>query len=382
MPHALEESARLGRFTPAQLDVILNRLDAMEEQSQDRKRRKTPRYPFRWPDLAMRVTQPGGGEHDCRVQSRNLSAAGISILYTGFLYTGTEVAIRLRRQHGGDEVVPGAVAWCRHIAGSIHSIGIKFKARIFAKLFVDPSVMEPGEQGERVDPGTMDGAVLLVEDQLMDRLLFQHQLGATRIKADAVATVAEALAKIAAGTAYDIVLSDLNLSEMKGEEAFKQIRGVGYRGAMIAVTAETAPHRIQAAQAAGAAAIIRKPYDFDVLMATLAAFLKDGGLTPDQLIHSTMAARPGFAPVLAQYVDGVKGLAVGLKQALDEGDFDQVRAKCQTLKGSGAGFGFAPLSDAAREAGRMLDTTRSVAESATVIESLLQICRRITAKPA
>jgi CheY-like chemotaxis protein len=382
MAHVLEESARLGRFTPAQLEVLLNRLDAMEEQSQDRKRRKTPRYPYRRPELALHITQPGGGTHDCRVHSRNLSAAGMSILYTGFLYNGTEVAVRLKKQHGGEETVQGNVAWCRHIAGSVHSIGIKFKTRIFAKLFIDPSMMEPGEQGERVDPSIMEGAVLMIEDQLMDRLLFQHQVGATHIKADTVPTVEEALEKIAAGTAYDIVLSDLNLTEMKGEEAFKQIRGVGYKGAMIAVTAETAPNRIQAAQAAGAAAIIRKPYDFDVLMTTLAAFLKDGDLTAEQLIHSTMAAKPEFAPVLAQYVDGVKGLAVSLKQALDQGDFEQVRAKCQTLKGSGTGFGFAQLSDAAKEAGRMLDTTRSVAESATLIESLLQICRRMTAQAA
>lgn len=379
MAQALDESVRFGRFTPAQMQVILDRLDAMEEQSQDKKRRKMPRFQYRWAELPMRVTQPGGGVHEVKIQSRNLSAAGMSILYSGFLYTGTEINVRLRKQHGGEESVAGNVAWCRHIAGSFHSIGIKFNARVFAKLFVDPSFMGGHEQNERVDPSTMEGSVILIEDQLMDRLLFEHQMKATKIKADAVATCAEALAKLAAGS-YDIVLSDLNLTEMKGEDAFKQIRGVGFKGALIAVTAETAPARIQASQAAGAAAIIRKPYEFDILIATLAAFLKDGGVSADQLIFSTLVRQPGFEPVLAQYVDGVKGTAVEIKQAMDSGDFEQVRSKCLTLKGSGAGFGFVQVSDAAKEATRVLDSTKSVAESVTMIESLLQVCRRITAK--
>ena len=379
MAHAVEEPVRLGRFTPAQIHAILDRLDALEEQSEDQKRRKTPRYQYRFPDLSMRITQPGGGVRDCKVQSRNLSAAGMSILYAGFLYNGTEVSVKLRKQHGGEDSVTGTVAWCRHIVGSFHSIGVKFKSRIFSKLFIDPAMLGATDQSERVDPATMAGTVLMIDDQLMDRLLFEHQVGATKIKADTVATVEEALEKLVTNR-YDIVVSDLNLTEMKGEDAFKQIRGVGYRGALIAVTAETSPTRIQAAQAAGAAAIVRKPYDFDVLMATLAAFLSDGGVTDDQLIHSTLTRKPGFEKVLAQYVDGVKGVGVAIKQSVDDGNFDQVRAKCQTLKGSGAGFGFAQLSDAAREAGRMLDTTRSLADSATVIESLLQICRRITAK--
>jgi CheY-like chemotaxis protein len=381
MAHALDDSVRLGRFTTAQIHAILDRLDALEEQSQDQKRRKTPRYSYRWPGLSMHITQPGGGVRDVKVQSRNLSAAGMSILFSGFLYNDTQVTVRLRKQHFGEEAVAGHVAWCRHITGPLHSVGIRFNARIFTKLFVDPGVLGTQEQSERVDPATMEGSVLMIDDQLMDRLLFEHQLGATKIKAATVGTVAEALAKLAAES-FDIVVSDLNLAEMKGEDAFKQIRAAGYKGAMVAVTAETAPARIEAAQAAGAAAIIRKPYDFDVLMATLAAFLKDGGVTDDQLIHSTVADKPGFAKVLPQYVDGVKGLAVVIKQALDEGNFQSVRNHCLTLKGSGAGFGFAQLSEAARETCRVLDATRSLAESATLIESLLQICRRMTAKAA
>lgn len=382
MPLAIEEPVRIGRFTPAQMAVILDRLDALEEQSQDKKRRSTPRYPYRYSDLAIRITQPGGTVHDCRVQSRNLSAAGLSILYSGFLYNNTEVAIRLHKRHGSDEVVAGNVMWCRHITGPLHSIGIKFRHRVFPKLYIDPSMLGEAERGERVDPTKMEGSVLMIEDQLMDRLLFEHQVKATRVHVDTVATCDEALQKIAAGGQYDIVLSDLNLAEMRGEEAFRQVRGLGYKGALIAVTAETTPARIMAAQAAGAAAVIRKPYDFELMMSTLAAFLKDGGVSDDQLIYSTLKQSPGFEKVLKQYVDGIKAMGVSLQQSMDAGDLAQVRAKCQTIKGSGAGFGFQPLTDAAREAGRALDATRSLADAAPLVENLIQICRRVSAKPA
>jgi CheY-like chemotaxis protein len=377
----LEDSVRLGRFTTAQIHAILDRLDALEEQSQDQKRRKMRRYSYRWPALGMHVTQPGGSAHQVNVQSRNLSAAGMSILYSGFLYTGTEITVRLRKQQFGEENVAGTVAWCRHISGPLHSVGIKFNARIFTKLFVEPGVLDAQETPDHVDLATLEGSVLMIDDQMMDRLLFEHQIGATKLKAAAVATPAEALVRLAAGN-FDVVICDLNLGGVKGEEVFRQIRATGYKGAMAAVTAETAPARIDAAQAAGAAAIIRKPYEFDVLVATLAPFLKDAGIPDDQLIRSSVAGNPGFAKVLPQYVDGVKGLAAIIRRAMEEGNFTTVRNHCLTLKGSGTGFGFAQLSDAARDACRVLDSTRSVVEAATLIESVLQICRRVTAKAA
>lgn len=377
MSSSTDVLVRLGRFNPAQMQVILDRLDTLEQQSTEQNRRQSPRFVFRPSNLAIRVTQPGGGIKECRVESRNLSASGMSFLHTSFLHTGTEVTAHLPRYRGGEELVKGKVAWCRHLAGVVHNVGIKFQARIFPKLYVNPMSLDTHEQNEAVDHTKLEGSILLIDDQVMDRLLFEHQMKFTKIQAVTCPTSQDAI-KLMSQRKFDMVLSDLNLADETGEEAFQALRETGYKGVLIALTAESSPQRIHAAQTAGASAIISKPYKLDHLTATLAAFL-EGGLSEDQLIYSTLARQEGFAPVLQQYVDSVKALSVTVKHAVNEGFFEIVRARTQTLKGSGAGFGFPQLSSAAHEALKVLDKTLSVAESVPQVEALLQICRRITA---
>jgi CheY-like chemotaxis protein len=251
---------------------------------------------------------------------------------------------------------------------------------VFHKLYIDPSLDDPSKPAEQIDPTSIKGAVLMLDDQRMDRLLFEHSLQGTQVKVVTVDSCDEAIKRLQSES-FDVFISDLNLLDTTGEQAFAKARTAGFKGALIALTAETLPRRIHAAQTAGAAAVIAKPYEVDRLLATLAAFLQDVGTTPDQLIHSTQPAKREFQPVLKQYVDNVKGMAVEIKHAVERNDFKTVRAHCQTLKGSAAGFGFSMISDIARDIGKVLDTSKSVAESATQIEHLLQICRRITAMP-
>jgi signal transduction histidine kinase/CheY-like chemotaxis protein len=62
--------------------------------------------------------------------------------------------------------------------------------------------------------------VLLVDDSATNRLLLRHNLAAWGMKTDEVESGAEALAKLreaaAAGTPYDLVLTDMNLPQMDG----------------------------------------------------------------------------------------------------------------------------------------------------------------------
>jgi hypothetical protein len=68
---------------------------------------------------------------------------------------------------------------------------------------------------------------------------------------------------------------------------------------------------------------------------------------------------------------------VELRKAIDADNFDGVRFICQSLKGTGKGYGFPALSDAGAAAVISLDASCSVAESLPEVQRVLSICARL-----
>jgi hypothetical protein len=72
--------------------------------------------------------------------------------------------------------------------------------------------------------------------------------------------------------------------------------------------------------------------------------------------------------LIEQYLNGVRATLQQIKAAMATNEIDAVRTGCLSPKGTGAGYGFALLSDAAKDAVRALDGSQSVAESATELQ--------------
>jgi CheY-like chemotaxis protein len=369
-----DTGSKIGKTGADVLNTLLDKLDAVDDSSM-RNRRNSQRIVYRKLDVPIRVFHPGGSTSSKAVPTRNLSAMGVGFLYTSFLHNGTVVEVTLKRRLGGEDTVRGKVVFCGHIAGVFHQIGVKFDTKIFPKLYLDPGTYdEIDAEGGASDATKLEGNVLYIDDQEMDRILLKHQLKTTKVLLTAVGTAKEGVAALAKSK-FDLVLCDLNLEVGTGEDAIKEIRTGGYTGPICLVTAETTPTRLKAASDAGASGVLAKPYEQQRLLAILSSFL-GGGSTGEAIVSTVNSA--DMSELIERYVTSVKSLGNELAQHSSDDHLDKVRQHCNALKGTGTGYGFSVLSDAAKEAVKSLDATMSVVESSVQLQRLIDICRRVT----
>jgi CheY-like chemotaxis protein len=241
-----------------------------------------------------------------------------------------------------------------------------------------------------VDVTRLKGSILIIDDQMMDRSLFIHLLKSSSLRVTEAGTPDEAIAlvvrslgadneKSALATGpFDLIVCDLNLGDVPGETVIKQIREKGYRGPLLVMTAETVPERIAAALAAGGTAIFQKPYTAEKLHTAIAAQMGERCMVIDDPIYSPLCADPANRVMVEKYVSQVRLIAAELRKFAGEDNLPQVRVLCQSLKGTGVGYGFPALTDVASAAIVSLDASCSVPESITDLHRLDAICSRLT----
>lgn len=368
------------RLSDAQRNVLLDRLDQQEARGIARNRRGEHRLRYRRTGLPIRLTQPGGGTIDATVDTRNLSSGGVGFIYNGFLHAGTDITIQLPRRTGGIDTLEGQILWCRHLHGSLHNCGMKFTRRISPRSYCDAS--ECGLPCEVVaDPAAITGQVLVVQDQEVDRNLLVFNVRQTSVKLQHAPSLREARRLIGAQR-FDLALVDLNLPDGRGEQLMQELRQAGVNLSWIAFTAESDPVRLRNAQIAGAIGTISKPYDKDRLLGALAGLLKsNGSAVAEPPIHSRLAGMPGTAELLTGYIEQAKALALQLQLGIEANHFERVRSACQSLKGSGTGYGFNIISEVAEQSVQLLDASRSVRDCLEELQRLRGLCMRLSAAP-
>ena len=370
------ETLKSGRMSEAERKALLDKLDLADAENPAKNRRSMARIPFRRTDIACRIYHPGGSMNTAAIATRNLSAGGTSFLYHGFLHKNTKVELVLARRLGGEDVIAGVVTHCQHMARSYHLIGMRFAAKIFPKLYLDPADWNELGDGAPVDAATLSGHLLHLDESEMDRLLLQHHLSTTKIELAGVATAGEAVEKIKARMP-DVVLCDAAAGGVAA--IVKQLRDAGYNGPVGLLTAETAPAAMKAATEGGAAAVLAKPYDVQKMLSMLGTWLSSGA-AEGEAIYSTLAESPATKPLIEQYVQRVRVLVRDLQKAIQTADLKSVRAVCQSLRGTGAGFGFAAVTQIAKEAVATLDETQSVSDAVVHLQRLEMTCRRLSVK--
>jgi len=85
---------------------------------------------------------------------------------------------------------------------------------------------------------------------------------------------AKAMSATLSGTPFDVVLLDVEMPEMSGNEAASALRADGYDGPIVALTAHGRASDREACLAAGCDDFATKPIDRSALLALLARFLE------------------------------------------------------------------------------------------------------------
>ena len=213
--------------------------------------------------------------------------------------------------------------------------------------------------------------ILLAEDNVANQkvalLTLRKKLG---YQADAVANGREALEALAR-THYDLVLMDCQMPEMDGYEAARAIRDGDSRVRdhgvpIIAMTANAMKGDREKCLAAGMDDYVSKPVRMQDLADAIERNLPEQepmlpptssahtptpaastGDAPDT-IQSEFADDPDLADIIDEFVAGLAGTLDAMEDASANNDHEGLQRLAHQLKGTGGGYGYPQLTDAAK----------------------------------
>jgi GAF domain-containing protein/DNA-binding response OmpR family regulator len=252
--------------------------------------------------------------------------------------------------------------------------------------------------------------ILLAEDNVVNQKLAIRLLEKLGYRADIAGNGLEALEALERQT-YDLLLSDVQMPEMDGLEATRQILQrwpAGERPWIIAMTAEAMSGDRERCLAAGMNDYVAKPIRVDELVAAIkrtprrasGSSTRVADPSPDGLIDEAVLARladgtggdEGFvSELIEQFVADAPRLVAAARAGLDAGDAEEVRRAAHTLKSNAATFGAHALAGRSREledaakrralegASEQVDDMGS--ELDLVLEALPAVWRKLSAEP-
>ena len=348
-----EHSVRTIRLHDEKLKKILDGLDAAETTPSGR--RQAVRYAYRMKGVLIHMQQPGSTiTVPYLVPTRNLSEGGMSFLHGGFVHPGTRCTAQLITNYGKADDVCGGVVSCRYLEGSIHEVSVRFDRAI------DPSVY---------CAAAMHTRVLLVEDDVATARLTKFLLEALKAEVEIAENGSIAVEK-AMGTPYDLVLMDIELPEMDGFEATRQLRQRGYSGLIVAATALTRPEEVDRCIAAGCNKYLPKPLE----RATLSEILQS--LRGEPLV-STFHNDPAMVDMIDAYVQGLPAKVRAVEEAMIKKDVKRVESVTRAMKAEGTSFGFGAISELAAKIENALIDGAPIADVQREVSVLVRLCLHV-----
>ncbi|MEM1212554.1 MAG: response regulator [Planctomycetota bacterium] len=379
------ETIRLSEKDKAKL---VNQLEQAAAQQVSAERRSL-RVKFTAPGTVVRLQQPNGASSRLSVLPRNLSKQGMAFIHGRFVYPGVQALVTLPTIDGELMTVEGRIRDCRHVSGIVHEVSVVFDDLIDLAMFVemtrDEEVRYRQERAEDLGADAVaelaeseKPRVLLLESADTDRKLYALWLKKAGLDVTEAATSTEA-GRAASSGSFDLAL--VSVASAEEAEAIEQLQGLGLTSPMIALTMDSSGGAADAAMQAGCSSVLAKPFQAEELKQAVEQLVDvAGGQAVDPLV-STAADDEDMAPLLMEYVDGLAAQVQQLRGCLTAKDWDTMRQLGSGLKGSGGGYGFAPISEAA---GQLLDSldaseTPNVDDVRKDVEELVGLLRRARA---
>lgn len=319
--------ARSMRQSKDEIRATLDTLDRTAAAGASN-RRGADRYVYRARCLLCAFQGPAGAWEAYSLPSRDISDRGMGLLAGQFVYPGTQCVIQLVSIYNHTQAVQGKVAHCRYIRGTtgIHQVGIRFNQPIDVAMFHREAC---------------HSRILVVDEDEMIRNVVQRFLRGTNIEPVCV-TSAAAGVEAAQHLKYDVVLMDLDLSDMDGFSAVRALRNSGYFRPVVAFTLHTEPPMQAKLLEAGFNDWVVKPFTRDSLIATIRT-LKDEPLVTS-LIHDR-----SLHDLIDAFVASLEARVKELEVAYCDKRFDAVQKEVRRLKGEAGTYGFEVITSAAAD---------------------------------
>jgi PAS domain S-box-containing protein len=189
--------------------------------------------------------------------------------------------------------------------------------------------------------------ILLVDDSKDNVFLVKEFLKGSEYSVDVAENGVDALAKVNARD-YELILMDVQMPIMDGHTATRFIREWeedNHRPEVpiLALTAHALQSEVEKSMQAGCTAHLTKPIQRQGLLSAIAQYA--GSRNPARI---TVTPPEGFEELSRDYLARHKEAMSSWHDLLDRGDYDRVRRMAHDVKGTGASYGFAPLTNVAR----------------------------------
>lgn len=291
-------------------------------------------------DIRFNVVDTGIGI-SAEQQSRIFSAfeqADVSVTRKfGGTGLGLNISKYLSRRLGGDLTVSSA-----------HGIGSDFQASIALKLGDDSSQIDDEtqyaqalhSQKSRDSKNVMlSGHILLAEDQRELRMLIVMMLKKLGLTVTAVENGKQLVDK-ALTEKFDLILSDIHMPEMSGQEAVARLQEEKLDTPTIALTANAMKHEVEQYLNKGFTDHLSKPIQRDEFHRKLALYLDKGG------VKSTSLDLPEGVKLhlVEQFKQSIPGRIEVLENAFFAKDWNAMKLLSHSFKGAAHSFGFQDMS--------------------------------------
>jgi signal transduction histidine kinase/CheY-like chemotaxis protein/HPt (histidine-containing phosphotransfer) domain-containing protein len=212
----------------------------------------------------------------------------------------------------------------------------------------------PDFQITQVDVPELSGQVLLAEDGLDNQRLLASYLRQAGLQVDIVGN-GELAVEAALRTPYELVLMDIQMPLMDGITATRKLREQGYRGPIVALTANVMQSDVLRYRQGGCDDVLAKPVDRDRFYSVLRRHVA-AAQRPDTAAEADFARE--MATLTEEFRAGLPATLQAIAAAAQADDWPALKLLVHTLKGTAGSYGFAGITQLAAEVEAQLEAGR------------------------
>jgi len=360
--------------------------------------------------LPFTVDQVASGQEAVAAVRQSAASSPYRIVFMDWKMPGMSGTEAARAIKGGGASVPAVIMVTafgredvRQEAEAAQLDGFLVKP-VSASTLVDAivQVFAPQEMaGQVVASGSerryaLDGMkVLLAEDNEINQQIAVELLEAVGVSVETADNGRHAVDRVKSGAKYDAVLMDLQMPELDGLSATREIRGeTRFKDLpIIAMTAHAMVEERDRCFAAGMNDHVTKPIEPEVLYQALARWFKGAEATAAPARQATRPAEAGlpelpgvdvasglkrvagnealYRSLLEKFVEGQAGAPDAIRAALGAGNHGLAERLAHTLKGVSGNIGAKAVQDAAGEVERAISKKTELAAGLARLETEL-----------
>ncbi|MDR0303816.1 MAG: response regulator [Chitinispirillales bacterium] len=234
------------------------------------------------------------------------------------------------------------------------------------------------------------GKVLVVDDVDSNLYVAKGLMSPYKLSVETALSGFETIDKVKAGSSYDVIFMDHMMPEMDGIETTQKLRESGYKGVIVALTANAIVGNEDMFLSNGFDDFVSKPIDVRHLNTVLNKFVRDRHPEEAKKYKSANAQPSAPAADISQSMDpklleivcrdAEKAIAT-LRKTMESGDIKLFTTTAHAMKSALANIGEKEMSASAfalENAGRNGDREFIAANSNKFIDSLLSLIERLS----